>query len=46
MVTKHFFKILFIFMLMIVIGIAGIILVSNFDDTSTEVEAFPKLKPK
>lgn len=38
MVTKHFFKILFIFILMIALGMAGILIVGSLQDTTVEAE--------
>jgi len=39
MLTKHFFKILFIFMGMIILGIVGALLVSYFDEGKSDLSS-------
>lgn len=39
MFTKHFFKILFIFMGMIILGIVGALLISYFDGGKSELNS-------
>ncbi len=42
MVTKHFFKVLLTFMLMIALGMAGILYVSTMDDQAKALKTNPQ----
>jgi hypothetical protein len=42
MITKHFFKILFLFVCMIILGLLGILVVSYMDRPDTDTTASAK----